>query len=321
MKKRRAEKGNVSNGILMVMAGAASYGSLATFVKMAYKAGYSTAEVTVAQFGIGILCLWILSKFTQNKIEIKKGDVSRLLLAGISLGATSVLYYISIQYINASIAVVLLMQSVWMGVLVESIKLKLFPGIKKVFAVLMVLAGTILATNALNTTTETLDIRGVIFGVLAAVSFSMVLIATNTVATYLPAAKRSLYMLYGGGIVVMIFALLTQILPFYFDAQLVPEGFIYTQKFKFKIFLSFGFVIALLGTVIPPLMFNKGFPLTGVGLGSILSATELPVSITVAFFMLGETIVSLQWVGVGLILSAIILLNLNIKTTHLKKIS
>jgi hypothetical protein len=36
-----------------------------------------------------------------------------LMLAGTSLGGTSLFYYIAVQYINVSIAIVLLMQSVW----------------------------------------------------------------------------------------------------------------------------------------------------------------------------------------------------------------
>ena len=45
-------------------------------------------------------------------------------------------------------------------------------------------------------------------------------------------------------------------------------------------------------------MLNNGFPITGVGLGSILSSAELPVAIIVAFFALGETVNATQWLGV-----------------------
>jgi hypothetical protein len=46
-----------------------------------------------------------------------------------------------------------------------------------------------------------------------------------------------------------------------------------------------GVVLALFGTIIPPLLMNAGFP-TGIGLGSIVSALELPVSVTMAFVLL-----------------------------------
>ncbi len=43
------------------------------------------------------------------------------MLAGTSLGMTSVFYYLAVKYIDVSIGIVLLMQTVWMGVLLEMI--------------------------------------------------------------------------------------------------------------------------------------------------------------------------------------------------------
>jgi drug/metabolite transporter (DMT)-like permease len=120
-------------------------------------------------------------------------------------------------------------------------------------------------------------------------------------------------MLFGGSIVVIILALLTQVLPYYFGIHFVPESFISNRAIDMSLLKTWGIPIALFGTIIPPLMFNKGFPITGVGLGSILSAFELPVSITISYFMLGEIINSTQWFGVFLILLAIILLNVRMK--------
>lgn len=303
------KQGHLSRGIFYVIAGASSYGMLATFVKTAYKNQFSTAEVTIAQYVIGILCLLVFSRFAKNKNEASKEDKRKLLLAGISFGLTSVLYYISISFINASIAVVLLMQSVWIGVVIEAIKMKKIPSLKKILAVVIVLIGTLLATDALNSGNNQLDIRGLIFGFLAAVSFSLVLLSTNTVATHLSPAKRSLYMLYGGSLVVLVLTLLTQVAPYYWGMHWIPESFVNAKPLDLSILFNWGIPIALFGTVIPPMMFNKGFPLVGIGLGSILSAFELPVSILVSFLILGEVINGSQWLGVALILIAIVLLN------------
>ena len=88
-----------------------------------------------------------------------------------------------------------------------------------------------------------------------------------------------------------------------------------TQKtpFNFDIFYKWGLLIALFGTVIPPLLLNAGFPLTGIGLGSIVSALELPVSVMMAFFILNETVVMTQWLGITLIIMAIVLMNVKFK--------
>ena len=83
--------------------------------------------------------------------------------------------------------------------------------------------------------------------------------------------------------------------------------------FDFTIFLKWGIILALFGTIIPPMLLNAGFPLTGIGLGSIVSALELPVSVLMAYFLLHEKVDLLQWVGILLILVAIIIMNVKFK--------
>jgi drug/metabolite transporter (DMT)-like permease len=55
---------------------------------------------------------------------------------------------------------------------------------------------------------------------------------------------------------------------------------------------------------------NAGFPYTGIGLGSIVASLELPVSVTMAFLILNETVVLTQWIGIVLIIFAIVIMNI-----------
>ena len=298
-------------GILFVALGASSYGMLASFVKMAYKQGFTTAEVTVSQYVFAIICLLAINFFIKNTQTATKKNIFKLILSGTSMGFTSVLYYLCVKYINASIAVVLLMQSVWIGVLIEAFVSKKVPSIAKLAAVGFVLLGTLLATNIFSDVI-TYDFKGFLFGFLAAVSFSITLYSTNSVAKDLNAYKRSLFMLFGGGIIVLIFSLLTQLLPTYFDMHLIGEEFISIKTFDTSILYTWGILLSVFGTVLPPILLNKGFPLTGVGLGSIVSAVELPVSVTFAFIFLQEQVLFSQWIGIVIILAAVLLINWNL---------
>lgn len=47
-------------GIFLVFFGACSFGILSTFVKLAYKDGYTLGDVTGAQAFFGAVILWIL---------------------------------------------------------------------------------------------------------------------------------------------------------------------------------------------------------------------------------------------------------------------
>jgi len=291
---------NVLKGVFLVALGATTYGMLATFVKMAYSEGYTTAEVTTSQFVLGIIGILIINAFQKIKnkgtaVKASSKNIFSLMLAGTSLGMTSLFYYLAVKYIPVSIGIVLLMQTVWMGVLLEMILEKKLPSKQKVIAVFIVLIGTALATNLIHADFQ-LDWRGIVWGILAAASFTTTMFTANRVATEISSAQRSLYMLLGGAVIVFSFAFATQ-----------------TGAFNLAIFMKWGIVLSLFGTIIPPMLMNAGFPLTGIGLGSIVSALELPVSVTMAFVLLNEKVILLQWIGIVLIILAIIIMNVNFK--------
>ena len=289
---------NIIKGVFLVGLGATSYGMLATFVKLAYKENFTTAEVTSAQFIYGIIGILTINFFQKQQakkevIKASKKNILKLMLAGTSLGMTSVFYYLCVKHINVSIAIVLLMQTVWMGVLLEWFLDKKAPSKQKILAVFIVLIGTLLATNLLNASVA-IDWKGILFGMLAAASFTTTMFTANKIALGISSAQRSLYMLLGGAIIVAGFSLFTQ-----------------TTPFNFEIFLKWGIILALFGTIIPPMLMNSGFPKTGLGLGSIVSSLELPVSVMMAYFILNETVILSQWVGVLLIIFAIVIMNFN----------
>ncbi|WP_295334963.1 DMT family transporter [Flavobacterium sp.] len=297
---------NVLKGVFLVGLGATSYGMLATFVKLAYAdvssqgLHYTPAEVITAQFVIGILVVLGINMVQKSRkgntlVKASAVDIKKLLILGTSTGLTSIFYYLAVKYIPVSIGIVLLMQTVWMGVVLEMVLDKKRPSNIKIVSVFVVLFGTALATKLFSGEFE-LDWRGIVLGLLAAASFTTTMYAANKVATSVSSAQRSLYMLLGGAVVVLFFALFTQHTPFNFD-----------------IFYKWGILIALFGTVIPPMLLNAGFPLTGIGLGSIVSALELPVSVMMAYVLLNETVVFSQWIGIILIILAIVMMNVSLK--------
>lgn len=313
------ENKNLLKGVLFVAMGASFYGMLATFVKVAYDQGYTTAEVTASQFVLGIISLLIINLIMANKNnsipKVKPKDKKRLILAGTSLGFTSLFYYLSVQYINVSIAIVLLMQTVWLSILVESILTKKFPSAKKLIAMILVLIGTAMATNLINQDVE-LNPKGLFWGFLAACSFTTTMFTSNSMANYLPPYKKSLYMLYGGGIIVALFVFFSQLGPYYSESLMSLYRHFSDDKtgihpLNLKIFYTWGLFLSLFGTVLPPILLNKGFPNTGLGLGSIVASIELPVSVTMAFIVLQEQVLAIQWTGIAVIIFAIIISNIN----------
>jgi len=287
-------------GILLVVIGAASYGVLATFVKVGGMEGFSTAELTFSQSLIGLAVLLILNTFSRKTHKkdttqklTKKGKI-QLIGGGVPLGLTSTFYYLSVSYVSVSVCIVLLMQSVWMGAILDLIVNKTRPSAAKIIAIIAVLIGTVLATDLLNSEI-TLDPRGIALGLLAAVSYTLTLFASNKIAVEHPPLLRSLYFMIGAMITILII-----------------WGYSLTQQFDINVIWKWGIILAFFGTILPPLLFAKGMPITGIGLGSILASVELPVSVTMAHIVLGENVALIQWGGIILILLAVVAMNYSV---------
>lgn len=295
---------NIIKGVFLVALGATSYGMLATFVKLAYQENFTTAEVTTSQFIYGITGILLINLFQKIKnkntaIKATSKNIFQLMLAGTSLGMTSIFYYLAVKYIPVSIGIVLLMQTVWMGVLLEWFLDKKAPSLQKIVSVIIVLIGTALAINIFKIDFNDATINwplGLLFGLLAATSFTTTMFTANKVALEISSAQRSLYMLLGGAVIVFTFGIITQVTPF-----------------NFEIFAKWGIILALFGTIIPPMLLNAGFPQTGIGLGSIVSSLELPVSVMMAYVLLNEQVLFIQWLGIVLIILAIVIMNIQLK--------
>ncbi|CAM4068670.1 EamA family transporter [Gillisia hiemivivida] len=288
---------SILKGSLLVALGASSYGMLTTFVKMAYAEGYTSYEITFSQMILGLIGLIIINfifvKEKQNYIkETKTKSILKLMAAGTSLGLTSIFYYFAVKYIPVSIGIVLLMQSVWISVLLESIITKKKPGLNKILAVIVILIGTVLATNILIDSIQ-LDWRGIGWGLLAAVSYTVTIYTSNTVALHLHSFRRSLWMMLGGTIIIAIISA-----PFLLE------------QFNLDIFKKWGLILALFGTILPPILFTSGMPKINVGLGAIISSVELPVAVILAYFLLDEVINIYQWTGIVVIIASVILMNM-----------
>src|SRR5699024_11896334 len=99
-----------------------------------------------------------------------------LVLVGRSLGFTSSFYYLSIQDIPVSVAVTLLMQSIWFGLIYEAITNPKLITRNKIIGAITIIIGTLMAVNILDVSGR-LHWEGIVLGILAAISFN------STIAT------------------------------------------------------------------------------------------------------------------------------------------
>lgn len=295
-------------GGILVFAGAASFGFLSTIVKFAYKNGYTLGEITGSQVLFGMIILWILYFIFPRKQRqiIGKADATacrqtpwwKVSFAGIFTGLVGIFYYQCVKLLPASVAIILLMQYLWMTMLIELLVFKKKPARKQVALLLLILFGTILAAGILNQKVE-INLEGILYGLLAAFCYALFLMTSGKVGNELPVLKKSALMITGSCIANWII-----FPPLYLFNGVMLNGL-----------YSWGLLLAVLGTVIPPLFFSKGIPKVGISIGSILSAAELPVATLASAFILHETVGIVRWIGVGLILTAIVLSNFPVRSS------
>jgi len=286
-------------GSIAVFIGGASFGILSTFVKKAYEADFDLGEVVGIQVLLGMLILWVIyfsiKLFNPTRLNKYPGKTSKIkiLVSGFSTGAVSMLYYQCVQLVPASIAIILLMQYIWIGILIEWLVFKNKPSNQQIVAVGLILFGTLLATGLLETHSSNLSISGVVYGLLSATAYAVFLIVNGRVGNDYAPIQKSAIMITGSFILIMII-----LQPISLTSTEILNGI-----------LPYGILLAAFGTIIPPLLFAYGMPKTGFSMGNILTAVELPVAITMSYFILHEYVSLWQWVGVILILLIIVWLN------------
>lgn len=274
--------------IILVFLGACSYGILSTFVKLAYAKGFIASEVIGSQLFFGCLMLWGGVLFF-SRVKVNGKSILKLMLVGLTVCMTSIFYYVSLQTIPASIAIVLLFQFTWIGVVLEAVVERAFPAPEKLVSIGILTAGTLLAGAVFGQGETNLDIRGIMFGLSSALTFALFIFFSGRVAVQIPSLNRSAFIATGS----FISAFLILRPSFLVDGALQEGLWVY------------GLLLGLFGLFIPTLFFAIGVPKIGSGLGTIVGAAELPMAVFMSSVVLRETVTPLQWLGVILILLGI----------------
>ncbi|MBS4210407.1 DMT family transporter [Bacillus sp. FJAT-50079] len=274
----------------IVFLGGCSYGILSTFVKLAYSAGFSAAEVSGSQVLFGTALIWLLVLFTKNKYKrISFSTLMKLLVSGLPMGLTGIFYYKSLETVDASLAIIFLFQFVWIGTVIDWIIFKNKPERSKIISIVILLAGSILAAGLLAGGFQGLSLAGTAWGLLSACTFSIFILVSGAVANEVPAIFKSALLATGGLSIVMV---------------IFPPLFLFHPSTLLSL-APYSLLLGFFGVVLPPLLFSIGMPHIGPGLGTILSASELPVAVIMSAIVLGEYVTFYQWCGVVLILIGI----------------
>lgn len=281
--------------VWIVLAGAASYGLLSTFTKLAYNQGYGLGGVVGSQtllgfIGMTIVAAGLRARRSSPRQRPSRRQAARLLLTGFVTGLTGIVYYGALQYIEASLAIILLFQFTWIGVLGEALIRRRKPDKGQLWALLPLLAGTVLAAGP-DVWRGEAAWQGIVLGLASACTYSVFIAASGTVAPGVHPVTRSVWIAAGAALITM---------------ALLPPKHLFDGQFTGGLW-QWGVLLAAFGVLLPVTAFAVGVPHIGPGLASILGAVELPVAVAMSYAVLGEPVSLPQWFGVLLILGGVAL--------------
>jgi len=273
-------------GILLVFIGACSYGILSTFVTFAYQDGFTVNEVVGSQMFFGCLLTWALALCFKGGRAAKK-DWLALFGVGATVAATGIFYYMCLQFVSASIAIVLLFQFTWIGILIDALSKRAIPPKEELIALLLLVIGTVLAGGVFNSE-QHLSFLGIVLGLLAALSYALFILFSGRVSLHVNPWRRSAIVMSGSLLLAFI---------------VYPPTFLWSGALGDGLLL-WGGLLALF-VVVSTVCFTIGVPRIDAGLAIILSSAELPTAVVMSRYVLQENVHLLQWIGVAIILLGI----------------
>lgn len=279
-------------GALQVAASAAGFATLAIFIKFAYEAGASTTTILAWRFTLATLCLVVLLKCRGISLALDKQLILRLaLLGGLGYGTMSTLFALSIKHVPASLAAMLLYTyPALVSVLSFFIGDERYTW-QKGLALSVCFSGLFLV---LGVSFANVGILGFVFGLGAALVYSIYIVAGNRLLQGINPLVTTTYVCASAAVVFVLSGLAGNSLNW----SLPLSGWLSIIG------------IALLATIVGIVGFFAGMSRIGAINASIISTLEPVITVLLSMILLHEKITPLQVGGGILILGSILFLQL-----------
>lgn len=277
----------------IVLAGGACYGVLASVVKIAYGQGFSFAQVVCSQAVFAFLIFVLLAAFDRvrgvRRQRLTRAQRIKLAAMGLVTAGTSTFYYLSLTFIPASVAITLLFQFTWIGLVFEVAVTRRRPTNAALAAAVTIFVGTLFASGLVGgEAVGSLHPLGIACGLASAVCCATFMFLSGRVEVELPVQQRGLWACCG----YLAFAFV--LCPDYLSSGVLLQGI-----------APFGVVLGILGFALPMILFGIGCARLSPGLSTIMASSELPISVACSIVLLQEVVTPLQIAGVVVILGGV----------------
>lgn len=287
-------------GTLLCLLAAVGFGAMAVLAKLAYDAGASVSTVLAVRFALAATVLWILVAQPWRRGVRARLPRRRAMLAGLALGAVlyaaeSGLFFASLTRMDASLAELALFTYpafVLVGALVVG---REQPSRRRGLAMALALAGVALVL--VSGGAQHVDGIGALMAIGAATGYAGYVLLADTLRGELRPLALAALVCTGACLSFTVGGTATGGLSFAFAAH--------------AWWLLAG--IALVSTVVPLAAFLAGANRIGPSNAAIVSTVEPVVTLGLAFALLGDRLAPIQLAGGGLVLAAVLVLQVRLR--------
>lgn len=277
-------------GTIVTVISASAFATLAIFAKFAYAGGASVLSVLLWRF-MGAFVIFGLYLYLKKEVFFYEHSTALKLFTMGALGysSMSVLFLLSASRIPASLTVMLLyLYPAFVTISTILLKQEIFSA-QKGYALVITMLGLVFV---LGNSYGNIDPLGIICGLGASVVYTTYIVMGSRIIKSLDPIKSTFHIMLGGTCAFALAGLFTGDVT----AILTPQAW----------FAITG--IILVSTVCAVLFFWMGVKQIGASKASIISTVEPPVTVLLAWFILGERLTPIQLLGGVLILAGVVIL-------------
>jgi len=285
-------------GVGAVLIAGTGYALMSILVKGAYQIGLNPIQVIALQSWLASLILLIYAVLVKREIfRVKFGTLKLLAIQGV-VGAmgTSLLYAYALKYLPVSVAILLLYLYPGLVIVAGVIIWHKRVGRQEMAAFFLTLAGTTLASGIFSGVSEVAWV-GIILGLASAMACAVLNIVGELVLADVSPLVAMCYTQWICALGLLI----------------VLKGNIMSIPWQNAQTWETGLLLATVASIIPFYMIFVGIERLGADQAAILSTFELPMTFIMAAIFLNEFPTGDQWIGGGLVMGGILLLNWRFK--------
>lgn len=283
-------------GFIYAIISSIFFGSAGIFVKSNYNENFSSVDLLMLQYIIASFILFIICiiKYRQS-LKLSKSMLKKLIIQGV-IGNTfmTVFFYSSFEYLDMAVATMLLYLYPAMVAAFSFAFLKAKISRLKIAAIFGTFLGSLLVLNIFSSSFRSISLKGILFGVLAAVFYAFMNLYAEKIVEDVPSMVITFY--------TTIFSLIVLFIINYGFISKIPSitsGSILNAA-----------LLAFFCEIIPLTLLYSAIKYIGSVTTSIISTVELPASAVFSYFIMQENISFIQVIGILIIGYSVIILRM-----------